>query len=84
MKTMTVRNIPQDLSNYIDTVAKNTRQSLNATVVSLLYQAMGGEPSIVQKRDLSEFCGTWTDRELEEFEKATECFSQIDDEMWQA
>jgi hypothetical protein len=32
--------------------------------------------------DFEQFCGQWTEKQKEEFDKATAMFSEIDDEIW--
>lgn len=83
MKTMTIRNIPQNLAEKITMSAQNNGQSLNATVIALLKKALGHQTATTKQRDLSEFCGSWTEAECNQFEEATACFSEIDDEVWQ-
>ncbi len=84
MKTMTLRNVPDEVVGYLADIAKETRQSMNATVIHVLCKSMGGQPLSHRKRDLSAFAGSWSDEAYEVFERATADFGKIDEEMWQS
>jgi len=83
MKTMTLRNIPEELADKIASNAKAQGHSLNATVVNLLSKALGLTPESRKKRDLTNFSGTWSEEDLQCFNSATAEFSKIDNEVWQ-
>lgn len=78
MKTMTVRNIPDSIADGLSKRASRAHTSVNAVVLALLSEAVSGGSPFSRKRDLSEFCGVWSDKELEEFNAATESTRQID------
>ncbi len=82
MKQLTLRNIPEDLEREIRRIAGERRTSINKTVRELLYKSLGMDMSSEKKRDLSDFVGFWDEREAEEFEKATDVFEAIDEELW--
>ena len=82
MNQLTLRNIPEDLEREIRRIAEERRTSINKTVRELLYRALGIDRSSEKKRDLSAFAGFWDEREAEEFEKATDVFEAIDEELW--
>ena len=82
MKTMTVRNIPDSIADGLSKRASGAHTSVNAVVLALLSEAVSGGSPFSRKRDLSEFCGVWSDKELEEFNAATESTRQIDSEEW--
>ena len=83
VKTMTVRNIPEDVAERLNTLARERGQSMNATVVALLRESVGGAGPLRKKRDLSAFCGVWADAEAREFEEAVAAFDEIDVRDWQ-
>ena len=84
MKTLTPRNVPDEVAEHLSTLAEESRQSVNATILQVLHTSMGGAPMVRKKRDLSAFCGVWSKAEAKAFERATETFKRIDEEMWQS
>ena len=82
MKQLTLRDIPEDVESEIRRIARERGKSINKTVGDLLREALGMEDSTERKRDLSDFSGTWDEEEAAEFEKATEVFEEVDEELW--
>ena len=82
MKTMTIRNIPDDVSNTLKALATSTNTSLNATVVQVLTSGVLPQKPRRKRRDLSRFCGGWTDEEFNEFDHAVADCERIDPEDW--
>ncbi len=80
MKTLTIRNVPDDLHEALRRESSRRGRSLNQTVVELLRQrlAMGTTPS----NGLARLAGTWSEADLREFESATEVFEAVDEEVW--
>jgi len=70
MKTMTIRNIPNDVSAGILDASASRHISMNAAVIALLAQGLGLGLS-QKKNDFSAFCGGWSAKEHAAFEKAT-------------
>ena len=85
MTQLTIRNIEKQLHNALKQEASRKNTSMNRLVVHILKEAMGLEAQSAQKsyHDLDHLAGTWSAEEFAEFEKATEAFEQIDEEMWQ-
>jgi len=82
VKTLTLRNVPEEVVDRLVGLAEETHQSMNATAVQALRRCFGLEASPRRKRDLSAIAGSWKKEEFEEFEKATAEFSAIDAELW--
>ena len=82
MKTLTLRNVPEEVVNRLSGLARETHQSMNATAVQTLRRCFGLEASPRRKRDLSGLAGSWSQEEFKEFKKATNLFETIDAEMW--
>jgi plasmid stability protein len=80
MKTLTIRNVPDDLSEALQRERSRRGASLNQTVLDLLRQrlAVGATPS----NGLGRLAGKWTAEELEDFERATAAFEEIDLDVW--
>ena len=83
MKTITIRNIPDEVSAFLAGRAATSGRSVNATVVSLLSKAVGLEPSSRKRRDLSWLSGTWAEEEADRFDSAVAECRRIDSEGWQ-
>ncbi len=82
MKTMTIRNIPDDVAAALAADARATGRSMNAAAVNAL--ALAFAPAAPRpKRDLSEFVGTMTPEEAAEFERVIkEDCERIDPMDW--
>jgi hypothetical protein len=84
MKTLTIRNIDEELNQVLRDKVKQTGFSLNTLVVNLLKQATGLSKQQFTKKysDLDSLAGTWDNEEYEEFNKNISSFNQIDEDMW--
>ena len=81
MKALTIRNVPPDVAKALEAETKRRGTSLNGTVISLLRHGLG----VRQPRwsnGLRSGAGTWSKRDLAEFEKVTSVFEQIDEDLW--
>ena len=83
MKTMTIRNIPDNIAGQLKILAEASDASMNTTVVKILASGVLPRHAPRKRRDLSRFCGGWTQKEYEEFENATSDCEQICQEDWQ-
>lgn len=77
MKTMTIRNIPDDVASWLAEQARTRRASVNATTVSVLTSA--AIPNSERKRrELGGLFGSWSKEEGRRFDKATkEAFGRV-------
>ena len=83
MKTMTIRNIPDDVAANLAAKAKAENRSVNATVVGVLTSSFAPFSKPAPKADFSEFCGVWSKEKADAIEKAIdESFERIDPEDW--
>ena len=82
MSQMTIRKIPENLDKQLRTLARTQNISLNKIVIQLLQKAMGITGN--KQRDLSDIAGTWDKEQCEEFEKNTQVFNEIDNEIWKS
>lgn len=83
MKTLTLRNVPEEVVERLVDVAKESHQSMNAAAVQILRRCFGLEANPRRKRDLSAFAGSWTQEDFDEFQDTTADFGKIDAELWQ-
>ena len=82
MRTLTLRNVPEEVVERLVGVAKELHQSMNAVAVQILKRGFGLETNPRRKRDLSDLSGTWSKKDLAAFEAATAEFEAIDEELW--
>jgi len=82
MRQLTLRQIPEEVDRELRQLASRNGTSLNQTVIVALQQGLGLAPPAKRRRDLSSL-GNWTAEEVAEFDKNTQVFRQIDDELWQ-
>jgi len=82
MKQLTIRGVPQDLARALDRERRRRGVSLNRLVLELIRQSLGLVPESRYDNGLRDHAGTWSDRQLEEFDGNTALFGQIDEELW--
>ncbi len=78
MKQLTIRNLPDDVAKRLKVLSEEREMSVNATVVSILANAVG----IEGRRKRIERYITWTDTDLARFEADLEVQRVVDDELW--
>jgi plasmid stability protein len=77
---LTVRNLPEDISNALKEEKRRRGTSLNQTVIDLLRQSLG--VSGTRSNGLARMAGTWTAAEHRQFLKNIRPFDEIDPDMW--
>jgi len=82
MKALTIRNVDPSLARALEREASQRGTSLNKTVIDLLRRALGVEAGTRRSNGLRKLAGSWTARELAEFEARTAMFEGIDAELW--
>jgi hypothetical protein len=82
MRHLTIRQVPPELARALDEEKRRRGVSLNRAVLDLLAHALGLGSSVPRTNGLAELAGTWSEAELEEFEKAVALTEQIDEELW--
>jgi plasmid stability protein len=80
MKTLTIRNVPEDLHEALQRERSRRGSSLNQTVVDLLRQRLG--VGMARSNGLGKLAGGWTDEEFAQFREAVEPFERIDEDLW--
>jgi len=65
--------------------AKTRNVSLNQLILVLLRRELGlsHKHTKVVHHDLDKLAGTWSKKEVSQFQKAVESFNQVDEGMWQ-
>lgn len=82
MSQITVRDISESVEVELRKQAAERRISLSKLVSQLVLKALGIDPEIEKKRDLSCIYGEWDREEAGEFEKNIAIFQAIDEEIW--
>lgn len=82
MGYLTVRDVPSDVAKALRTETRRRRKSLNQTVIDLLRQALGLNWDSPGTNGLEKLAGTWSQEELDRFERAAAVFERIDEEQW--
>lgn len=84
MKSITIHNIDKDINEKLNELARKKEMSLNKTIKFLLRKALNLEKNFNEerKKNLSEFCGIWSQKDLESFRNATEDFEKVVEEEW--
>lgn len=82
MKAMTLRNIPEELARELQREKARRGESLNQLAIDLMSEALGLKGNGKRSNGLAELAGSWSAEELEEFERVTAQFEQVDEELW--
>jgi hypothetical protein len=84
MKTITVRGVDPELDRAIKSRAEGDSISVNQWVLKILKKATGmeKEPLFRKHHDLDELAGGWTKEDAAAFQKNTQIFERIDEDVW--
>ena len=82
MKTMTVRNIPDEVAVLLKGMAETSETSINTMVVRVLAESVLPHGKKRIKSDFSKYCGGWSQKEFDKFEAAIEDCERVDPEDW--
>lgn len=84
--TITLKGLDKATAAWLREEAAKQGKSVEAVVLQLVRTTMKAmlDPSPSQAyHDLDALAGTWTDKEADDFLKATEDFNRIDETLWQ-
>lgn len=70
MTTLTVRDIPDDITVQLRASAQRSGTSMNETVIRILAEGVQPKDRDTALNDFSRFCGGWSQEEFEAFEAA--------------
>jgi hypothetical protein len=84
MKTITIRRIDSGLDRVIKSRAKQDNLSVNQWILQTLKKVTGmGKESVFKKHsDLDALAGGWSKEEAKAFQKNTQIFERIDEDIW--
>ena len=77
-KQLSIRGVPDEVARRLAQLSRDRGQSLNATVLEVLKRAV----DVDERRAHLEKYVTWTDQDLEEFDRALAAQRVIDGELW--
>jgi hypothetical protein len=80
IKALTIRNLPPELVEMLEHEKRRRGESLNQTVIDLLFDALGS--SGARSNGLGRLTRDWDGQEFSEFAETTAQFEQTDDELW--
>ena len=85
MKSITLHKIDDPLFDLIKSKAKSEGLSINKTVKKILEESLGVKPmpNGAFRNDFEEFCGMWSDTELNEFQERTADLRKINSGDWE-
>jgi hypothetical protein len=82
-KTLTLRNLPPELTEIVREKAKQDNSSFSQALVALLNEKLlESRPKERKKRDLSWMVGQWTDEEARIMEESLKEQRKIDPDIW--
>lgn len=84
MNALTIHALDEQLSKQITRRAQEQSISKNELVKQLLSEALGIKVPAVPPHldDFADFCGTWSEEELQAFETRVVDIGQVDGEDW--
>ncbi len=84
MKTITIRGIDSGLDRVIKSRAKQNNLSVNQWILQALKKitGMGKDPVFKKYHDLDALSGGWSREEVRSFQKNTQIFEKIDEDLW--
>lgn len=82
MKTMTIRNVSDELSAALAAEKRRRGLSLNRTVLQLMQEALGVSTGRPRSNGIRRLAGSWSEEEFRSFEQAVQPLSEIDAELW--
>ena len=78
MPQITIRNPTPELTRRLKAVAQAKGESLNATILRLLTEAVGFD----ERRERLQRWATWTEDDAAEFDEALRAQRVIDERLW--
>lgn len=77
-KQLTIRGVPDEVSERLENLSRSRGQSVNATVLQILASSVEAAP----RRSRLERLATWSEAEGAEFDAALAQQRVIDDDLW--
>lgn len=79
-----LRGIPAEVMSTLKREAKKQNNSVNGLILKLIENGIGHSREVKKPifHDLDKFAGTWSAKDLKEFEKNIKDFEKIDKDIW--
>lgn len=77
-KQLTIRGVPDEVSEKLENLSRARGQSMNATVLGILSASVEFDP----RRKRLERLATWSEADGAEFERALAEQRVVDDDLW--
>lgn len=83
-KNFNLRGIPPRVMEMLKNKAREQQLSVNVLIISLIEKGVGYSHKIKNPtyHELDSLAGTWSKKEVEEFNEHTHSFEQVDEELW--
>ena len=85
MPNINIRGLDETVHARLKTEAQRKGMSLNSLIVKYLRQDVGLEApdkKTPTHHDLDNLAGTWSKKDVQDFQKATSVFEEIDETLW--
>jgi hypothetical protein len=83
MKSITIHGMDDALDRLIREKAAAEGKSLNKTIKGLLEESLGMHHSQDHRAEFIDLFGSWSEKDREQFEQATEDLNRVDPEDWE-
>ena len=82
--SMTVRGVDEKTSSALKEKARRDGISINALTLRIIKEGLGLEKIKrgAEYDDLDYLAGTWSDKDVADFEQATSVFENVDEDLW--
>ena len=77
-KQLSIRGVPDEVAQRLTRLSQDRGQSVNTTVLEILKRAV----DVDERRAHLERYATWTDQDLDEFQRALAAQRVIDGKLW--
>lgn len=77
-RQLTIRNVPDAVATRLERLSRERDESLNATVVNLLTEAVDHDA----RRDRLARYVTWSEADVEDFNEALRAQRTLDEDLW--
>ncbi len=85
MPNINIRGLDDTVHARLKTEAQQKGMSLNSLIVKYLRQSVGMEardPKTPTHHDLDKLAGTWSKKDVQDFQKTISAFEKIDETLW--
>ncbi len=79
-----IRGLSTDIMMALKLEAEKQNTSVNLLIIKLIEHGIGFTHKVKKTKyhDLDKLAGTWSDKDIKEFEKNTKYFEKIDEYLW--